>query len=157
MHIKYKVEHHDKFDRVVFTGPINENLGNNLAKLDGEVGKVVTFVLKDIDYINSIGIRCWLEFLRNFEDGRTLVYEECAPDIISQINMIPHIAGNATITTFYGTMACPECEVERLQLFRAADGYDALMKKAQSQKCEKCKTPMELEEDAEAFFSFLNT
>ena len=157
MHIKYRIEHQDRVDKVIFSGPINENLGNNLVKLGGEVGKVVTFVLKDIDYINSIGIRCWLEFLRNFEDGRTITYEDCAPDMISQINMIPHIAGNATITSFYGTMACPQCDLERLQLFITADGYSALIKKAQNQKCEKCKATMELEEDAEAFFSFLST
>ena len=157
MHIKYRIEHQDKLDKVIFSGPINENLGNNLAKLESEVGKVVTFVLKDIDYINSIGIRCWLEFLRNFEDGRTLVYEDCAPDMISQINMIPHLAGNATITTFFGTLACPSCETERLHRFAATDGHDSLIKQAQSETCPKCKGRLELEEDADAFFSFLST
>ena len=155
MHIKYRIEHHDNVDHVIFSGPINENIGNNLARLAHEVGKNVTFVLKDIEYINSIGIRCWLEFLRNFEEGRTIVYTECAPDIISQINMIPQLAGNATVTTFYGTLACPACETERLCLFDAADGHRALLERAKGQSCEKCKGQLELEEDADAFFNFL--
>jgi hypothetical protein len=155
MQVKYKIEREDKLDRVVFSGPLNENLGNNLANLHREVGKVVTFVLKDIDYINSIGIRCWLEFLRNFEEGRTLVYEECAPDVISQINMMPLIAGKAKVVSFYGTMACSECDEEHVKLFKTADGRAKLAEQAKTQNCPKCKATMELEEDPESFFNFL--
>lgn len=154
----YLIEDQDDTTVVKFTGPINEEAGGPLNNLQNEAssGKMVVFDMEGIEYVNSLGIRTWINFLRTFGEGRSLEMRNCPPDVIVQINMIPKFAGTAKITSFKGFYICPECDHEQTEHFDCSVGTDAILEQNSTIKCQKCGAATEMESDEDIYFEFLN-
>jgi hypothetical protein len=156
--LQYKISEEQEFKKITLDGPIDEYSGTILTELHSKISEVkkVIFNLEGISYVNSLGIRSWINFMRGFEEGRTIIFRKCAPDIIIQINMIPRFAGSARIESFWAHYICPECDHEQSQMFKTESGSEEILKQSSQILCEKCSKVTELEAEEDAFFEFLN-
>ena len=156
--LNYDIDPRGSKEAVVnLTGTIDENSGKILADLHSKLSAITTchFDFLGVEAINSLGIRTWINFLRSFEEGRSLLFEECTPDVVNQINMIPRFLGGAAVTSFHARYYCPDCDYEQQQRFDVSQGYDAIVESSQNLQCDSCKVPLELEGDEDVYFDFL--
>lgn len=155
MDITLQVNKKNDVDVVRYLGPINEEAEVHLATLLENVGKKCIIDFQNVAYINSCGVRAWINFMREFEKGRSIAFEKCTPEIVMQINMIPSFKASANILSVYGSYSCSNCSHHQTHLFE--DGRD-MPKSVDDQlpavKCEKCGSEMELDELEDEFFSF---
>ena len=156
---KYEIkEGIDEEENIVFlSGPITELAAKGLNDLLSRAkrSKNWVFNFKSMEYINSLGIRVWCKFLRSFSEGRNIVFEECPPTLVGQINTRKHVIGSASIKSFYGDFVCCDCDHEEAVLLQTADGIEKIEEICNSRKCEKCGAAMELDAELEEFLSFL--
>lgn len=154
--LEYRVKEADSAAHVSMVGAINEDAELNLQALAGELaGKnQITFNFAQVKSVNSLGVRAWVIFLRSIEEGgRKVIFEECPPDIIMQINMIPSFLGKAKVRSFYTNYVCESCDVTQKVLIDAASLPPKTL--PPSQQCPTCKSQMETEELEEEYFAFL--
>lgn len=157
MEINISVEKKGEWDQVVYAGPINEDSEVALNPVLSQIGKNVIFNFKSVEYVNSCGVRAWINFLREAETGRSVIFEECTPEIVSQINMIPNFKGQAKIKSVYASYACDNCGHQGWELYEEGrnlpesptDGVDEVA-------CSQCGSEMEMEELEDEFFAWLD-
>ena len=95
--------------------------------------------------------------MRDLEKGRTLIFEECTPEIVGQMNMIPNFKGKADVLSVYGSYSCPKCGTQQLHLFEKGKNLPANASDAVEQvKCSKCGSVSELDEIEEEFFAWID-
>lgn len=142
---------------VSFNGAINQDAGGilNQIQLELNASDTITFDLEHIDYLDSLGIRFWIHFLRSISEGRTITYRKCAPMFISQIGLVPNLKGNATIEDFYVTFLCPTCEHNEQKLYPGTVSYSDMLEVDDAVTCSACGHQSELEFEPESYFSFL--
>ena len=87
-----------------------------LSPLKTTLGKKVVFNLKNIDYINSSGVRVWVLFLRDVRKGREIFYEECSPAVVGQLNIVSSMIEHVEVLSVQIPLQCPSCRTERLDL-----------------------------------------
>jgi len=157
MGITLNLEKRGQWEHLLYSGPINEDSEVHLAPILGQLGANVVINFRKVEYVNSCGVRAWINFLREVEKGRKIIFEECTPEIVSQINMIPNFRGKAQIKSVYASYACDKCDTRKWVLFEegknlpksSGDGVAA-------PKCEKCQSEMEMEELEDEFFAWVD-
>lgn len=155
MEVNIQITQKNGFDNVAYTGPISEEAEVHLARILESIGKKVIINFRQVEYVNSCGVRAWINFMRDLEKGREVIFEECTPEIVMQINMIPSFKGKAQIKSVYGSYACEECGHTQNQLFEAGKNLPASSNfNMEPVKCSKCGGKMELEELEDEFFAF---
>ena len=145
------------WDRMMIIGPIDEEAEVHLTQFLKTLGQKVVVNFRQITTVNSCGVRAWINFMRELSKGRQVVFEECKPEIISQINMIPSFRASAHIQSVYGSYDCPKCKNHQDVLLtrgknlpnRLADGLPEI-------PCAKCQAPLELDELEEEYFAWLD-
>lgn len=157
MDIAVNIKKTEKFDLIEYVGPINEEsevaLGNALAGL----GSKVRIDFSNVEYVNSCGVRAWINFLRELERNRQVEFINCTPEIVTQMNMIPSFKGRSTILSVYGGYTCEVCENKQLILFEKGKGLPSGDDEINLNpvKCNKCgEENMELDELEDEYFSF---
>ena len=103
--------------------------------------------------INSNGVRCWILFLQKFTRGRQVRLEECSPDVVEQMTMIPTFYLACEVASIVGLYECQDCNQVREEVIVPKGG------KAQTQTllpviCPKCTQGMDLDECTEDFLQF---
>jgi hypothetical protein len=147
---KFKFEQTIKGDRKVIAlkGVIDEDTNfDALSQLSG----AVTFNFKGVTSINSLGIRSWVNLLKELASAE-VSYEACPPLIVRQMNMVPSFLGKGKVLSVFVPYICESCETEALALAEAAQ-FSNLAKKF---PCESCKKgEMEFDGHPEQYFAFL--
>lgn len=155
MGIAIQIDQKDGWDVVRYIGPINEEAEVHLSQVLPKLGPKCVMNFRQVEYVNSCGVRGWINFMRNLEKNRQVVFEECTPEIVMQINMIPSFKGNAQIHSVYSFYSCSSCSHQQSVLF--VDGKN-LPKTPDDEippvACPKCGNQMEMEELEEEFFAF---
>lgn len=153
--MEYKITEESGVAQVALAGAINEDAELNLQALTKELaGKSkVTFNFANVKSINSLGVRAWVMFLRGLDDGREISFQECPPDVIMQINMIPSFLGRARVGSFYTNYICENCDFTQKILIDTSTLKPKSLPPPQA--CPKCQTEMETEELEEEYFAFL--
>ncbi len=157
MSINIQLSQHGEWQKIVYIGHINEDSEVHLPPLLKSLGQKVVVNFKQVISINSCGVRAWITFMRELIKGREIVFEECTPDIISQINMIPNFKGTAEVRSLYGSYTCPSCGQNQFHLFEkgrnlpTSGGEDL-----EAVKCQKCGGKSELDELEEEFFAWVD-
>ena len=159
MDLTYRFEAKDPTtDIIFFTGHVNEDAEVTLAKLREEISKSCVFNMKDIQSINSCGVRAWINFLREVERDRSITFEHCPPEIVSQINMIPSFKGSAHIASVYAGYVCDNCDHQHLELFEHGNNLPKSVDEGLGDvHCPNCNSVMEMEELEEEFFSWIES
>ncbi|MBP9706752.1 MAG: hypothetical protein KBD78_03860 [Oligoflexales bacterium] len=157
MPLNMQIKTQGEWELAVFSGPINEDSELILGNFADQLGKNVILNLKDITSVNSCGVRAWINFIRNIEGGRQLIFSECSPEIVSQINMIPSFKGNAKIDSVFANFRCESCGTEKMILYKSGSNMPATSDSVlAAEKCASCGSEMEMDEMPEEFFSFLD-
>ena len=103
-------------------------------------------------------LRAWINFIRDISPGRTIAFEECTPDVVGQINMIPNFRGQANVRSVYAAYVCDGCGHSKWELFEAGKNLPSSSEaEIAEQTCNKCGEAMEMEELEEEFFSWLDS
>jgi anti-anti-sigma regulatory factor len=144
-------------DKLVIVGPINEEAEVHLTKIKDQLAKKLVINFRQVTYINSLGVRAWINFMRDIA-GRSLVFEECTPEIVNQINMIPNFRADAHIKSVYGTFYCNSCDNTQEEIFEQGKNFPIPPKyEVNLPKCRKCGSDdTEFEEVEDAFFAFVS-
>ena len=82
---------------VSFSGSFDDQCTRALGELHSKLApsRVCVFNFREVENLNSLGIRSWINLLRSFEEGRQIIFEDCTPDVISQINTLPKFTSHS--------------------------------------------------------------
>ncbi len=157
MGININLVQKDNCDHVEYTGPIDAEAEVYLDQLLPKLGKNICFNFKQVESVNSCGVRSWINFMRELEkEERKIIFEECTSEIVMQINMIPNFKGNAQVISVYGAYVCDECGYEKTILFKSGENLPQKpIDELPPIECSQCGVEMELEEMEEEYFAFL--
>ena len=134
-------------NRVTFAGRIDETA--QLAPLVGQLPQGgVVLVPEGVTFVNSVGLREWIRFLRALrETGRSVTLERVADVLMTQMNLIGELRGLA-ITSFHAQYECPTCRDEDQPL------VDATLPPV---ACKECGSPMQLADFPERYLTIFRT
>jgi anti-anti-sigma regulatory factor len=143
--------------RVHFAGRIDDaaQLATLAAKLPA--GPIVLDT-DGVTFINSIGMREWIRFVRAArEGGRQITLDRVADVLMTQMNMINELHG-LTVTSFHAQYACASCGFEAQPLIDAVANQQALQMLAPPRPpCPECGAAMELADFPERYLSIFRT
>ena len=155
--LSWRIKERPGFTTVEFTGEIDENA--DFSELKKRLRGPVVFQLAEIRRINSCGVREWVNFVRDLPAVTELTFSHCSPPIVTQLNMIFNLRGNARVRSFYAPYVCESCghEEDKLldvqsQLLGAAGGKF----RAPEFTCDQCGAAMDFDDLPERYLSFLN-
>ena len=112
-------------------------------------GRRVIIDTRGVTRMNSMGVRNWIDFVELLQQrSPEVIIRQMPPVMVSQASMITSFVGRSTVESFLSPWFCPSCEnsLEQLHGF-----HDAL---PTSIACPKCRTPMELDWDRDAYLAF---
>lgn len=157
MGITLQISRNGDWEKLTYIGSINEDSEIHLPPLLQTLGKNVIVNFRQVQNVNSCGVRAWITFMRDLEKGRNVIFEECTPEIVSQINMIPNFKGKADVQSLYGSYTCPECGNQQNHLFLKGKNLpSSSSESAEEVKCTKCGKRSELDELEEEFFAWVD-
>jgi hypothetical protein len=138
--------------RVVLSGRIDD--GSPLGDLAVQIpAGDVTIDTDGVTFINSIGMREWMRFVRALRERGTVTFERVADVLITQMNLRPEFAG-ANVTSFHAQYVCPACGAEPAPLVDAVVNAEGLRRlEAPRLPCPECATPMDLADFPERYLS----
>ena len=156
MEISIQLAQQNGKDYVKYNGPINEEAEVHLTRLIETLGNNVVFNFRNVEYVNSCGVRAWINFMRELEKGRSVTFEECTPEIVMQMNMIPSFKSSASVFSVYASYHCDNCDNRQFEIFVNGKNLpvseDAQLPPI---NCKKCGTKnIEMEELEDEFFAF---
>ncbi len=154
MGLNFSITPQNGSETVALAGQINEDAEVTLAELKDKISHDCTFNMKEVTSINSCGVRAWINFIRDVEKSKKVIFEECPPEIVSQINMIPNFKGKSKVKSVYASYACEKCGSHKMEMF--TDGVNmpkSLDEKLPEVKCTKCSNKKEMEELEDEFYA----
>lgn len=137
---------------VAMAGVIDENA--DLAPLTSIEAQSIELDLDEIRRINSFGVRAWISAVSQIPRSIHLELSNCRPPIVDQCNAVAGFLAHGAVKSFYGMMACPDCDSEHAQLFdaqRCRNASGALP----PVKCPRCGADMGLDDLEDYYLSFL--
>ena len=148
--LKIVRERKGDWDEFHLSGAMNEDAGVQLIRLYGEAAPKARFVFRDVEMVNSNGIRAWVLFLRDFQLDREVQMAECSPVILDQMNMLPSFVGKAKVLSVYVPFECGECGAVTNCLIEAAD-FEAAKRGERAGKCKKCGRETRVMDEVDPF------
>jgi len=111
-----------------------------------------------VTFINSIGMREWIRFMRAARaGGRQITLERVADVLMTQMNMIDELHG-LTVASFHAQYECGSCGCEARPLIDARANRQALrMLSPPRVPCPECGAEMELADFPERYLSIFRT
>lgn len=138
---------------VALGGDLDENA--SFVELAPRLRGRVVFDLSAVRRINSCGVREWVTFHRDLVPAAvtSLEFRACSPPVVAQLNTIANFRGRARVSSFMAPFVCERCgrEVERLVDVATAPTETCLPEVP----CPGCGVPMEFDDLAERYLSFL--
>ncbi len=141
--------------RLTLAGDIDENA--ELSQLFSHLGGKLEIDLAGVERINSCGVREWVHFLRQVDEGTTLRFSRCSPAIVNQLNAVSNFRGDAQIESFLAPYTCERCGADELRLLLPSVHFVPLREPlvAPVFPCEQCGDVMALDELPDRYLTFL--
>ena len=138
--------------RVVIKGDITEASSfDDLAPL--MVGRV-DFDLSQVRYMNSLGVREWVDFLRR-ANIQGYEFHTCSSAFILQASMVAGVLGRGTVTSFFAPYHCRNCDRQEEKLLQSA-AILAADYQPPTFNCPECaEQKMTLDDIPERYLAFL--
>lgn len=113
--------------------------------------------LGDVNYINSVGVRDWIDFLRRASaDGIAVELLRVSEPVVQQFNMIIAARGNARVRSFMAPYACDACGHEESRFINVAEHLPELIAgRAPPATCPACQATLVFDDFPERYFAFL--
>jgi hypothetical protein len=142
----------ESFTEVSLSGVIDESADfAPMVELEGKL----RVSLQGVRRFNSVGIREWIDVVRELAQRTQLVFIECPPQVIDQLNMIQGFLGHARVESFFGMMECENCATSEAVLFRTRDIKDNDIAIPEV-RCKQCNRVTELDEIEDQYLLFLS-
>jgi len=144
--LRSRVEQRNGGTWVALVGNLNE--ASDLTPLASLPGPI-TIDLGELDRINSVGVRYWMDFVSAREKaGVALAFERCSPMMVGQITMITRFMGtHSRVTSLLVPYACTKCRAEQLTVLDVASNERA----QPTLVCPKCGSRMDLDDLVETY------
>ncbi|CAN5128971.1 hypothetical protein BH11MYX1_BH11MYX1_45860 [soil metagenome] len=147
--LESRVEVREGVTYVALVGVIDE--AADLAPVTRLPGPMVVD-LSELRRINSVGVRCWMDFVRAREATRdpreTLTFERCSPAMVSQMSMITRFMGaRSRVASVLVPYRCTSCGADHLEPLTVATNVQV----QPTRSCSKCQARMELDELVETY------
>lgn len=140
--------------RLVLDGRIDDHAGMLTDVLTRLPAGDITIDTSGITFVNSIGMREWMRFVRALRQRGAVTLERVADVLMTQMNMIPEFAGNVRITSFHAQYVCGACGAETAPLIDAIANLELLRTmKTPSLPCPECGAQMDLADFPERYLS----
>ena len=143
--------------RLVLAGRIDER--SHIADLAGTVSdQTLAIDLAGVTYINSLGVRDWVNFLRALaKKNVALSLENCAEVMVLQMNMIVDARGTAKVVSFYAPFACDACGWEGSTVVETAEVAPMVSAgRAPVTECPDCQLEARFADFVDRYFLFLS-
>ena len=143
--LKSRVEERPPATWAALEGNIDESA--NLGQLVSIPGPLVVDI-GDVDRINSVGVRTWMDFVKARETAAPLTIERCSPMMVGQITMITRFMGKSSrVASVLVPYFCKSCKKEHIEVLPTGPGVHV----APSMKCPNCPAQTELDDLAETY------
>ncbi|MBK9040445.1 MAG: hypothetical protein IPL83_15000 [Bdellovibrionales bacterium] len=159
---EFKTDKKWQGDRLIlsFQGDIDENA--EFSKIDLTGVKKATFDFSGIRFVNSIGLRGWLLWIRK-ASGMELQFVKCPRNVVDQMNILEgFLPSNALVESFYIPYYCSGCDHTEMHLVHRGKDYKEGTADAKEGilvqdgfACPKCGAVAELDVLKERYFNFL--
>lgn len=119
---------------VKLKGIIDED--SDFGKATNLNAKSYIFDFKEIESINSCGIREWINYLTSISDDANIIYRNCTQVIIEQMGMVKgFVREGASVESLFAPYFCEDCDDEFKHHLKVTEVQD---KKAPQVKCPSC-------------------
>jgi anti-anti-sigma regulatory factor len=141
--------------RVVMRGQIDER--TQLVTFADRLADHAVMDLEAVSFINSVGVREWIRFMRNLaQRGVRVTLRRCSEAMIQQMNMIVEVQTGADVESFFAPYECESCGCEASMCLHVNENLAALRSgKAPTMACPECTGTMEFNEIPERYLLFL--
>ena len=143
--------------RLVLAGRIDERA--HIADLEKTVDdRELVIDLSGVTYINSLGVRDWVTFLRALAKRDVkLTLERVAEVMVLQMNMIVDARGSARVASFFAPFACDACGWEGATLVETDEVHPIVSAgRAPEIECPDCKQQARFADFVDRYFLFLS-
>lgn len=146
--------------KVSVSGYVGENAG--LFDLNFSGVKKVVVDLAGVNYINSVGVKNWINWTGRFPKELRVEFANCPALIINQVNMVAgFLPANGWVESLYAPFVCEDCNREETSLLMRGRHFDYAQAGVSYKvsppevPCGKCKKPMQMDVIELKFFNFL--
>lgn len=130
--------------KVWFKGTISE--GVDLVKLVGFSGTELHVNCREVERLNSAGIRNWCLFFDGLRrKGVKLKFLECSPAVSEQCNYIANFMDRGEVESLCINFLCPECH-SASQKIESVKTLVSSNCQAPMENCNQCGKKMELDQ-----------
>ncbi len=141
---------------VHLSGNVDED--SNFQAIDGGTASSIILDLEKITAINSVGIREWIKWIKEFPPTVQLSLRKCPKIIVDQVNMVAgFLPAGAKIESFFVPYYSDSSGSEKMVLFESgkefADGQITAMPEIKDESGEV----MEMDVIEAKYFKFLKT
>ena len=144
--MRYKMTFEPELTTAHLRGHVDEHVGQALAEIRRQIRtRRAVLELSGLGILNSVGVSIWLAHIKAFDDLE-LGLAQCPYPFTSLALLVPELAGNGRIQSFYVRYYCDRCgdDEEQQGLVTAADAQ--ALRAYPPLACRRCGTAMVNEE-----------
>jgi DNA-binding response OmpR family regulator len=151
---QWEIVHDTARTRIVIKGDITEatRFDDLLPALVGRID----FDVSQIRYMNSLGVREWIEFLRR-APIQGYEFHACSVAFVLQAAMVEGVTGRGTVSSFFAPYACDRCEYTDERLLQAAAILATEDRQPPEFACPRCGDRLVLDDIPERYLAFLQS
>lgn len=139
--------------RVVLKGDITE--ATSFRDLETAMVGRVDFDLSQVRYMNSLGVREWVEFLRK-SPIHGYEFHACSVPFVLQASMVDDVLGRGTVTSFFAPYHCDRCDHHEERLLQTAAVLASENLEPPSFSCPHCDGELVLDDLPDRYLAFLH-
>jgi CheY-like chemotaxis protein len=139
---------------VILQGDFREH--TDFSRLRPRLHGVVRFDLAWVRYLNSAGVKHWVNFLRSLQEVTDYRFLRASVAFVTQAAMVPEVLGQGQVESFLVPYACDECDLEEDRLLQlaalAGGGWPPAVPDF---ACPRCKGDLVFDDLPQRYFAFL--
>jgi DNA-binding response OmpR family regulator len=149
---QWEIVHDTERTRVVIKGDITEatRFDDLLPVMVGRVD----FDLSQVRYMNSLGVREWVEFLRR-APIQGYEFHACSIAFILQASLVAGVTGRGTVSSFFAPYACERCDYSDERLLQTAAVLASEDRVPPEFGCPGCGDRLALDDIPDRYLAFL--
>lgn len=151
---QWEILHDTERTRVVIKGDITE--ATRFADLLPALVGRVDFDLSQVRYMNSLGVREWIEFLRR-APIQGYEFHACSVAFVLQASLVSGVTGRGTVASFFAPYACERCDHADERLLQTAAVLAIEGRQPPVFACPRCGDRLVLDDIPDRYLAFLQT
>lgn len=150
-HLRVEIVQTDQRAIYTFEGALDERF--RFREIPLVAAPSIVFVLRDVGSLNSMGVREWVYFVRQFDTKREHLFREVSVAFVDQLNTVPQMLGRARVKSFLAPFYCPACDEEVNELLVCALHRAVLLSRhAPALAHAPCGKPLEFDALEDCYF-----